>query len=84
VTREFQTGKRGPTDEEMKTLERYDIEKGGPVSKSDKDDMDVRERIEIIKSQVRKLIQGIRGKINTQRVTALRQMNGDAEWQQSA
>ena len=51
VTREFQTGNRGPTDEEMKLLEECDIESPrGPVAKNDKDDMDVRERIESIKA----------------------------------
>ena len=52
VTREFQTGKRGPTVEEMKLLEGCDIESdSGPVAKNIKDDMDVRERIEDIKAR---------------------------------
>ena len=51
VTREFQTGKRGPTDEEMKLLEGCEIESArGPVARNTKDDMDVRERIEDIKA----------------------------------
>ena len=63
VTRDFQTGKRAPTDAEMKILEGCNVESSDRQSSNERatnervpqgddiDDMDVRERIEDIKAR---------------------------------